>query len=64
MYRHIVPADAERIANIQLDGEVEAERRPSVTAWARRAVAEYITPAPDPVAAGVDGFASDQRVTA
>lgn len=56
MYRHLLPADAERIANEQLDGEIEAERAPDVTAWCRRAVAEYVAPALDPVAAGVDGF--------
>lgn len=56
MDRHVLPADAERIAGEQLDGETEARRAPDVTAWCRRAVAEYIAPAPDPVAAGVDGF--------
>lgn len=56
MERHQLPADATRIANEQLDSEIEAQRSPGVTAWARRAVAEYIAPAPDPVAAGVDGF--------
>jgi hypothetical protein len=56
MDRHLLPADAKRIANEQLDGETEARRAPDVTAWCRRAVAEYIAPAPDPVAAGVDGF--------
>ncbi|MEV4013123.1 hypothetical protein AB0J35_21700 [Nonomuraea angiospora] len=54
--RHLPPADAERIAGAQLDSEIEAERAPEVTAWCRRAVAEYIAPAPDPVAAGIDGF--------
>ncbi|MEV4441326.1 hypothetical protein AB0K09_20340 [Streptomyces sp. NPDC049577] len=56
MYRHLLPADAERIANEQLDSEIEARRAPGVTAWARRAVAEYISPAADPAAVGVDGF--------
>ncbi|WP_346101432.1 hypothetical protein [Nonomuraea maheshkhaliensis] len=28
---------------------------PDVTAWCRRAAAEYLAPAPDPVAAAVDG---------
>lgn len=54
--RHLLPADAERIAGAQLASEIEAERTPEVTAWCRRAVAEYIAPAPDPVAAGIDGF--------
>ncbi|MDP4511735.1 hypothetical protein [Nonomuraea turcica] len=56
--RHLPPADAERqrIAGAQLDSEIEAERAPNVTAWCRRAVAEYLAPAPDPVAAGIDGF--------
>ncbi|PZG19909.1 hypothetical protein [Nonomuraea aridisoli] len=58
--RHLPPADAERIANVQLDSEIEAERAPHVTAWARRAVAEYLVPAPDPVAAGIDGFLPPQ----
>jgi hypothetical protein len=49
---HFLPADAERIANEQLDGEIEASRAPGVTAWCRRAVAEYIAPTSDPVAAG------------
>ncbi|MFD8335630.1 hypothetical protein ACFV42_23665 [Streptomyces solisilvae] len=56
MDRHLLPADAERIATEQLDSEIESTRVPEVTAWCRRAVAEYIAPAPDPVAAGVDGF--------
>ncbi|MGN9788657.1 hypothetical protein ACTMTF_45160 [Nonomuraea sp. ZG12] len=54
--RHLPPADAERIAGAQLDSEIEAERAPDVTAWCRRAVAEYLAPAPDPVAAGIDGL--------
>ncbi|MER6947414.1 hypothetical protein ABT294_25610 [Nonomuraea sp. NPDC000554] len=54
--RHLPPADAERIAGARLNSEIEAERAPEVTAWCRRAVAEYIAPAPDPVAAGIDGF--------
>ncbi|NUU22092.1 MAG: hypothetical protein HOV68_11350 [Streptomycetaceae bacterium] len=61
MDRHVLPADAERIANAQLDSEVEAQRAPHVTAWCRRAVAEYVTPAADPVAAGVDGFGTSRR---
>ncbi|MEU8943554.1 hypothetical protein AB0C97_36800 [Streptomyces goshikiensis] len=56
MYRHLLPADAVRIAGAQLDTEVEATRSPEVTAWCRRAVAEYAAPAADPVAAGVEGF--------
>ncbi|MFE9484732.1 hypothetical protein ACFYNM_39900 [Streptomyces spororaveus] len=56
MYRHLLPADAERIAGAQLDTEVEATRSPETTAWCRRAVAEYVAPAADPVAAGVEGF--------
>lgn len=54
--RHQVPADAERLANEQLDRELEKNRDPQVTDWCRRAVAEYLAPAPDPAAAGVDGF--------
>ncbi|MFD8386172.1 hypothetical protein ACFV2X_48030 [Streptomyces sp. NPDC059679] len=54
--RHLLPTDAERIANEQLDSEIESTRAPEVTAWCRRAVAEYIAPTPDPVTAGVDGF--------
>jgi len=52
----VLPADARRIADTQLDTENETGRSPSATAWARRAVAEYIAPAADPVAAGVGGF--------
>lgn len=33
MDRHVLPTDAERIANQQLDGEIEADRVPEVTAW-------------------------------
>ncbi|MFH8533241.1 hypothetical protein ACH4GE_33015 [Streptomyces tendae] len=58
MYRHVLPADAERIAGEQLDSEIESSRSPETTAWCRRAVAEYVAPAPDPVSAGVDGFGS------
>ncbi|MFK0113980.1 hypothetical protein [Streptomyces sp. NPDC091217] len=54
--RHLLPPDAERIANEQLDSEIEAERAPGVTAWCRRAVAEYIAPAPDPASVGIEGF--------
>lgn len=54
--RHLLPADAQRIAGAQLDSEIEADRAPAVTAWCRRAVAEYIAPAPDPAAADVEGF--------
>lgn len=56
MDRHTPPADAERIANEQLDNEMESSRAPEVTAWCRRAVAEYLSPAPDPAAAGIEGF--------
>ncbi|MGI5205114.1 hypothetical protein ACQEU6_26495 [Spirillospora sp. CA-108201] len=42
--------------NLGGHGEIEAQQAPEATAWSRRAVAEYIAPAPDPVAAGVDGF--------
>lgn len=56
MDRHMLPTDAERIANEQLDSEIEAERDPGVTAWCRRAVAEYVAPVADPAAAGVEGF--------
>jgi len=56
MHRHVLPADAERIANEQLDSEIEADRDPELTAWCRRAVGEYVRPAPDPVEAGVEGF--------
>ncbi|MGW5121894.1 hypothetical protein ACWEQ8_41730, partial [Streptomyces noursei] len=55
MDRHLLPPDAERIAGEQLDREIEKQRDPSVTAWCRWAVAEYVAPAPDPVAAGIDG---------
>jgi hypothetical protein len=58
MTRHLLPADAERLANEQLDREIEASRAPASTAWYRRAVAEYIRPAPDPAAARIDGFTS------
>lgn len=53
MDRHLLPADAERIADEQLDRE--AKRTPEMTAWCRRAVAEYISPAPDSYASGVTG---------
>lgn len=53
--RHLLPADAERIAGEQLE-QLEKQRDSSVTAWCRRAVAEYITPAPDPVVAGIESF--------
>lgn len=56
MYRHLLPADAERIAGAQLDAEIEATRSPATTAWSRRAVAEYVAPVADPVAAGIEGF--------
>ncbi|MFJ3726629.1 hypothetical protein ACIPYQ_29275 [Streptomyces sp. NPDC090045] len=56
MYRHLLPADAERIAGAQLDTEIETTRSPDTTAWCRRAVAEYVAPVADPVAAGVEGF--------
>ncbi|MEU0287458.1 hypothetical protein [Streptomyces sp. NPDC006147] len=56
MYRHVLPADAERIAGEQLDSEIESTRSPATTAWCRRAVAEYVSPAADPAAAGVEGF--------
>ncbi|MER6198092.1 hypothetical protein ABT234_12100 [Streptomyces sp. NPDC001586] len=56
MYRHVLPADAERIAGAQLDTEIEATRSPAVTAWCWRAVAEYVAPVADPVKAGVEGF--------
>ncbi|MFI6597353.1 hypothetical protein ACIBHX_13945 [Nonomuraea sp. NPDC050536] len=41
-YRHHLSAEAERIADEQLDSEIEKQRAPGVTAWCRRAVAEYI----------------------
>lgn len=53
--RHLLPADAERIAHEQLDTEIEAQRSPEVTAWCRKAVAEYVHPAPDPAAVGIQG---------
>ncbi|MER0476974.1 hypothetical protein ABR737_01145 [Streptomyces sp. Edi2] len=56
MDRHLLPADAERIANEQLDSEIEANCAPEVTAWCRRAAAEYIAPASDPVTAGIVRF--------
>ncbi|MEU4516709.1 hypothetical protein AB0G05_45090 [Nonomuraea wenchangensis] len=52
---NLPPADAERIAGAPLDSEIEAKRAPEVTAWCRRAVAEYLASAPDPVAPGIDG---------
>ncbi|MFF9632888.1 hypothetical protein [Streptomyces fradiae] len=58
MNRHLLPADAERIAGEQLDREIESTRSPEATAWCRRAVAEYVSPAPDPAADGIDGFRS------
>ncbi|WP_242911505.1 hypothetical protein [Actinomadura terrae] len=55
--RHQPPADAQRIANAQLDSETErVPDTTATTAWCRRAVTEYLTPAPDPVAADIDGF--------
>lgn len=54
--RCLPPADAERIAAAQLDRESEANPSSKVTAWCRRAVAEYLAPAPDPHAADIDGF--------
>jgi hypothetical protein len=56
MDHHQPPADAQRIAGEQLDREAEKSRDPKLTAWCQRAVAEYLAPAPDPVAAGIDGF--------
>ncbi|UGT58808.1 hypothetical protein [Nocardia asteroides] len=53
--RHQVPVDAETIADAQLTREALSEDS-EVTAWCRRAVAEYVAPAADPAAAGVDGF--------
>ncbi|WP_167519045.1 hypothetical protein [Streptomyces chryseus] len=49
----MLPVDAERIANEQLS-EIEASRAPDASAWCRWAVAEYVAPAPEPVAAGAD----------
>ncbi|MFD3538328.1 hypothetical protein ACFWUQ_02355 [Streptomyces sp. NPDC058662] len=54
-WRALLPADAERIAEAQLDTEVEATGSLE-TAWCWRAVAEYVTPVADPVLAGVEGF--------
>ncbi|MFI8265549.1 hypothetical protein [Streptomyces sp. NPDC085665] len=56
MYRHLLPADAVRIAGEQLGTEVEPTRSAATTEWCRRAVAEYVAPAVDPVAAGAEGF--------
>ncbi|MEV6672877.1 hypothetical protein [Streptomyces sp. NPDC051162] len=56
MDRHLLPPDAEHIAGEQLDREIEKQRDPQITAWCRRAVAEYIAPAPDPATAGIEGF--------
>lgn len=56
MDRHLLPPDAERIAGEQLDSEVENTRSPATTAWCRRAVTEYVAPAADPAAVGVEGF--------
>ncbi|MEU3978315.1 hypothetical protein [Streptomyces bacillaris] len=55
MDRHLLPADAVRIAGEQIDREADTATA-DTDGWVRRAVAEYITPAPDPVTAGVDGF--------
>ncbi|MFH9968709.1 hypothetical protein ACH4PR_46735 [Streptomyces mirabilis] len=54
--RHLLPAQAERIADEQLAPEIEASRAPDVTAWARGAVAKYVVPQPTQVKAGVYGF--------
>ncbi|MFE1735032.1 hypothetical protein ACFW6X_33635 [Streptomyces bacillaris] len=56
MDRHLLPPDAVRLAGEQLDSEIENTRSPETTAWCRRAVTEYVTPALDPAAAGVEGF--------
>ncbi|MEU3633026.1 hypothetical protein [Streptomyces fradiae] len=56
MERHLLPADAERIAGEQLAREIESSRSPATNAWCRRAVAEYVSPASDPAAAGVGGL--------
>lgn len=56
MDHHQPPTDAQRIADEQLDREAEKSRDPKLTAWCRRAVAEYLSPSPDPAAAGIDGF--------
>ncbi|MER6316913.1 hypothetical protein ABT237_24570 [Streptomyces sp. NPDC001581] len=57
MHRHLLPpAGAGRIAGAQLDTEIETTRAPAVTAWCRRAVAEYVAPVADPLAAGVERF--------
>ncbi|WP_331731386.1 hypothetical protein [Streptomyces sp. NBC_00073] len=56
MHRHLLPADAAAIAGAHLDTEIEATRSPAATAWCRRAVAEYVAPVADPVAAEVEGF--------
>ncbi|MCD2469535.1 hypothetical protein MBT42_39150 [Streptomyces sp. MBT42] len=54
--RHLLPPDAERIAGEQLDREIEKQLSPETTAWCRRAVAEYVSPAADPASAGIEGF--------
>ncbi|MFI9598037.1 hypothetical protein [Nonomuraea sp. NPDC052265] len=35
-FRHLPPADAERLAGVQLDSEIKAERAPEVTASSSR----------------------------
>ncbi|WP_186779881.1 hypothetical protein [Streptomyces salinarius] len=62
MGRHVLPADAERIAGKQLDSEIESVRSPGTTAWCRRAVSEYVLPAADPAAAGIEGFRRQDTV--
>ncbi|MGA4960293.1 hypothetical protein [Streptomyces lavendulocolor] len=56
MDRHLLPPDAERTANEQLDSEVENTRALGVTARCRCAVSEYIAPAAVPAAADIEGF--------
>lgn len=53
---HRPPADAQRIADDQIDRETDRNHTPEATAWSRRAVTEYLAPAHDPAAAGIDGF--------
>ncbi|MEU9070972.1 hypothetical protein AB0D60_29240 [Streptomyces sp. NPDC048306] len=62
MYRHVLPADAERIAEKQLDSEIENFRPPGTTAWCRRTVSEYVSPAADLAAAGIDEFRPQDTV--
>lgn len=64
LHLHLLPLDAERIAGKQLDSEIESTHSPEVTAWCRWALAEYVIPAADPAAAGVEGFRPQDTTSA